>query len=78
MIMSRDCWCAEVRELASRYECFSIETSASLNHNVDELLVNLIKTLRAKQSAKRGKKPGSIKKVTGFLKRLSMRGQPKK
>ena len=40
---------SEGRLLASSYNCKFIETSAALNHNVDELLAGLLSQIRLKQ-----------------------------
>ena len=76
----------EARLLASYYECKYIETSASLNHNVDELLVGLVSQIRMKLNPdklvehatktehKRLKnRKGSVKMAKSLLNRLLQR-----
>lgn len=43
------CVFSEGRVLASSYNCKYIETSAALNHNVDELLAGVLSQIRLKQ-----------------------------
>lgn len=38
----------EGKAMATAYDCKFIETSVSLNHNVDELLVGLLSQIRLK------------------------------
>lgn len=40
---------SEGRVLANSYNCKYIETSAALNHNIDELLAGVISQIRLKQ-----------------------------
>jgi Rad/Gem-related GTP binding protein 1 len=40
---------SEGRSLAYSYNCKYIETSAALNHNIDELLAGLLSQIRLKQ-----------------------------
>ena len=39
---------SEARQLASFHECKYVEVSAALNHNVDTLLVGVVKQMRLK------------------------------
>lgn len=43
---------ADAKELATSYDCKYAETSASLNHNVDELLVGILTQIRLKFAEK--------------------------
>ena len=41
----------EGKDLASSFDCKFIETSVGLNHNVDELLVGVLKQILLRQEA---------------------------
>ena len=49
----------EAKAVASSYDCKYTETSGALNHNVDELLVGILKQIRLKSL---GSKPRNNKK----------------
>lgn len=57
----------EGKSIASSYDCKFIETSAGLNHNVDELLVGILTQIRLKekQNAKRSKSRSRAQKYKG-------------
>lgn len=40
---------AEARKLADKYKCKYVETSVVLNHNIDELLVGIVRQARYQQ-----------------------------
>lgn len=66
----------EARQTAIEYECKYVETSAVLNHKVDELLVGLLKQIKLKLT------PHTIDKVAlrknGSLEKPSVCKGPKK
>ena len=43
---------SDAKAIASSFDCKYTETSASLNHNVDELLVGILKQIRLKMAEK--------------------------
>ena len=43
---------ADAKTVASSFDCKYTETSGALNHNVDELLVGILKQIRLKQAEK--------------------------
>ena len=50
------CYVADGRKLAEHHHCKYIETSVALNHQVDELLVGILRQIRLKlQPNKQGK-----------------------
>ena len=51
---------SEARSVAKQYNCKYIETSAALNHHVDELLVGILSQIRIKQT------PGFVMEVPSF------------
>lgn len=61
---------AEGKSIAYSYECKFIETSAAINHNVDELLVGVVSQIRLKNKQKEGlrqnKTSASPSKSKGF------------
>lgn len=52
---------SEARQIAKDYDCKYIETSAALNHKVDELLVGLLKQIKLKLN------PEAIEKATANM-----------
>ena len=63
-VQSKQFWfVAEGKAIASSYDCKFIETSAGLNHNVDELLVGILAQIRLKEkaSAKKCKNRGILR-----------------
>ena len=48
----------DAKALASTYDCKYTETSGALNHNVDELLVGILKQIRLKSAEKSRNLPG--------------------
>ena len=57
---------ADAKAIATSYDCKYTETSASLNHNVDELLVGILTQIRLKLAEKTGAR---------YIKRKSRLGQ---
>ncbi|XP_071176418.1 ras-related protein Rap-2a-like [Mytilus edulis] len=55
----------EARQLAKEFECKYIETSAVLNHKVDELLVGLLKQIKLKLNPEAIQKAAVLTQVTG-------------
>lgn len=58
----------EGKQLATSRECKFIETSSGLNHNVDELLVGVLKQIRLRESRdkklrRQGSKSGLLSKL---------------
>ena len=47
---------AEARSLATSHDCKYVEVSVSLDHNVDTLLVGIVKQIRLKQGEVRSNK----------------------
>ena len=67
-IMSKIClipFFSEARQLAKEFECKYIETSAVLNHKVDELLVGLLKQIKLKLNPEAIQKAAVLTQVTG-------------
>ena len=79
------------RTAADKYGCKYIETSAALNHRVDELLVGILKQILLKTSggpiedtelnhstkSKDKDRKGSFKKTKHFLEKIFRRSGPK-
>ncbi|ESO98246.1 hypothetical protein LOTGIDRAFT_159041 [Lottia gigantea] len=71
----------EARVIAMKYDCKYLETSAALNHYIDELLVGCLSQIRIKlslpansrSSHSASKKPSSPRKAFSFLSRLFKR-----
>ncbi|KAG8180368.1 hypothetical protein JTE90_014247 [Oedothorax gibbosus] len=55
----------EGKSIACSYECKFIETSAAINHNVDELLVGMVSQIRLKnrQKEEQGNRPQTMKQL---------------
>lgn len=72
----------EARSTALKYDCKYAETSAALNHHVDELLVGILSQIRLKQNPelaqeipdchhkKHKERKGSFKVAKGLLNKL--------
>ena len=63
----------DAKSMASSYNCKYTETSAALNHNVDELLVGVLTQIRLKQ-AEKNRFRGGGKKAAGRRALLSATG----
>ena len=50
---------AEARSLAVQHDCKYVEVSASLGHNVDTLLVGIVKQIRLKVAEQESSHTGS-------------------
>ncbi|XP_063442423.1 uncharacterized protein LOC134722731 [Mytilus trossulus] len=55
----------EAHQLAKEFECKYIETSAVLNHKVDDLLIGLLKQIKLKLSPDAIQKSATLTQVTG-------------
>ncbi|VDI17091.1 Hypothetical predicted protein [Mytilus galloprovincialis] len=55
----------EAHQLAKEFECKYIETSAELNHKVDELLAELLKQIKLKLNPEAIHKAAILTEVTG-------------
>ncbi|CAC5359016.1 unnamed protein product [Mytilus coruscus] len=61
LVRKRQISTEEARQIAKDYDCKYIETSAALNHKVDELLVGLLKQIKLKLN------PEAIEKATANM-----------
>merc|ERR1712029_608271 len=52
LVRTRSVSIVDAKALASTYDCKYTETSGALNHNVDELLVGILKQIRLKLAEK--------------------------
>lgn len=67
---------AEGKSLASSLNCKFIETSSGLQHNVDELLVGILKQIRLRENREKKQKQrqGSTKSASGKPPKKSLYG----
>lgn len=65
LVRSREVSESQAKDLACRYECKFSEISASLKHNVDELLVGLVTQIKLKAKQARDAARDSSKKESG-------------
>lgn len=82
----------DVRSISRTYDCLPFETSAALNHHIDELLIAILKQIRHKLNPdlhpspddytepemRRRDKQGPVGFLGKLYRRLSRKGRPKK
>ncbi|CAC5390651.1 unnamed protein product [Mytilus coruscus] len=76
LVRKRQVTTEEARNLAKKFDCKYIETSAVLNHKVDELLVGILKQIKLKLNPEAIEKAGMLSQDKG--KKHSSRKGPKK
>ena len=57
----------EARQVASSFECKYVEVSAALNHNVDTLLVGIVKQMKMKMMEETKKKQQNMLIRSSYL-----------
>lgn len=78
LVRKRQISAEEARQIAKEYDCKYIETSAALNHRVDELLVGLLKQIKLKLNPEAIEKAAATMIAQDLSERLSSGKGPKK
>lgn len=64
--------CAEGKALAASRDCKFIETSSGIQHNVDELLVGVLKQIRLRETRDKKRARRGVKRLHGSKTSLSL------